>query len=212
MKIGISGAPAIGKTFFINNCLPKNVLPIRESARSVADLNPNIGVYKLRELIFNHHLRTELLSEAIAMDDKTIVATVYDRTIIDNIVFLNILESTKLTEIRKNMVKDIYLNGELKKYDFILYFDYTRDYDASFLGQVLSDELRVKTLGKWVKNAENFFELTDAFKEKFMSTAKEFGIKVINVVSDFDIHSLNQRNEYLKTFYFNSSQKTYPIQ
>lgn len=191
MKTGVSGAVGIGKTAFIEGLDGSIFLKVDEAARQVNAMYPDKNNEELRELIFHHQFTVESVAEKIKDD----VIAIFDRTIIDNIVFMELFAGKDIAESRKNFIKTAYLRG-FKKYDVIYYFDYGTQIDLDLLEQTLSDPFRKKTLGEFAE-IDKFMNFNKRFKEIFLRTAEELRTKVEVIYSDYDEFSLKERNEML---------------
>ena len=192
MKIGISGAVGIGKTWFVEELNNSIFLRVEEAARKVNAMYPDKNIEELRELIFHHQISVEEVVDRIAED----VIAVCDRTVIDNLVFMELFAGKELSEERKELVKSSYLQ-DLKKYDALYYLDYGSENDTQLLEEMLSDGFRKKTLGKFA-DFGYFFDFNRKFRDIFLKTADELGLPVEVIFSDYDVFSLNNRNQMLQ--------------
>lgn len=192
MKIGISGSVGIGKTWFVEELNNSIFLRIEEAARKVNAMYPDKNIEELRELIFHHQISVEEVVDRIAED----VIAVCDRTVIDNLVFMELFAGKELSEERKELVKSSY-SLDLKKYDALYYLDYGSENDTQLLEKMLSDGFRKKTLGKFAEIGR-FMEFNKRFKDVFLKTADELGLPVEVIFSDYDVFSLNNRNQMLQ--------------
>jgi hypothetical protein len=198
MKIGISGAVGIGKTYFVNSLDNSVFLAVDEAARQVNAMYPDKEIGDLREIIFHHQVAVEEVVDKLTED----VIAVCDRTVVDNLVFLNIFSGKEIAESKKNFVKSEYLNG-LKKYDALYYFDYGGWVDADLLKNTLSDSFRIKTLGKFIDDDifyanPKFKNFNENFKNIFLKTADELGIPVKIIETDYIEEDLQDRNKTLQ--------------
>ena len=191
MKIGISGAVGIGKTWFVEELDNSIFLRVEEAARKVNAMYPDKNIEELRELIFHHQLSVEEVVDKITED----VVAVCDRTIIDNIVFMELFAGKEIAEGKKNFLKVAYLR-DLRKYDAIYYLDYGSENDPQLLKRTLSDSFRKKTLGRF-SEIEEFMDFNKKFKDVFLRTADEFRMPVEVIYLDYDVFSLNNRNQTL---------------
>ncbi len=191
MKIGISGSVGIGKTWFVEELNNSIFLRIEEAARKVNAMYPDKRIEELRELIFHHQISVEEVVDRMAED----VIAVCDRTVIDNIVFMELFAGKELSEERKELVKSSYLR-DLKKYDALYYLDYGIKSDPQLLKKILSDSFRKKTLGKFT-DFGYFFDFNRKFRDIFLKTADELGMPVEVIEADYDEFSLNERNKML---------------
>ncbi len=191
MKIGISGAVGIGKTWFVEELNNSIFLRIEEAARKVNMMYPDKRMEELRELIFHHQISVEEVVDRMTED----VIAVCDRTVIDNIVFMELFAGKELSEERKKLVKSSYLRN-LKKYDALYYLDYGIKTDPQLLKKTLSDSFRKKTLGKFA-DLGYFFDFNRKFRDIFLKTADELGMPVEVIETDYDEFSLNERNKML---------------
>ena len=192
MKIGISGAVGIGKTWFVEELNNSIFLRVEEAARKVNAMYPDKNIEELRDLIFHHQISVEEVVDRIA---EAVIA-VCDRTVIDNLVFIELFAGKKLSEKRKELVKSSYLQ-DLKKYDALYYLDYGSENDAQLLERTLADSFRKKTLGKFAEIGR-FMEFNKRFKDVFLKTADELRMPVEIIFSDYDVFSLNNRNQMLQ--------------
>ena len=191
MKIGISGAVGIGKSYFINSLDNAIFLAVEEAARQVNAMYPDKNINDLREIIFQHQISVETVVDNIAEN----VISVCDRTLIDNIVFLEIFDSKNIANEKKAVLKSAYDRG-LKRYNELYYFDYGKYIDPIMLKTVLSDSFRKKTLGE-LASVEKFLEFNKRFKDKFLETAEKFGYAVKMIATDYEEYSLQERNKLL---------------
>jgi hypothetical protein len=198
VKTGISGAVGIGKTAFIDSLDGSIFLKVEEAARQVNAMYPDKDNEELRELIFHHQFSVE---EVVNKINEDLIA-IFDRTIIDNIVFMELFAGKELAESRKNFVKTAYLRG-FKKYDALYYFDYGSENDPQLLKRMLSDPFRKKTLGEFAEIGK-FIDFNKRFKAVFLRTADEFGLKVEVIETDFNEFSLKERNEMLSNKILNN--------
>ena len=198
MKTGISGAVGIGKTAFIDSLDGSIFLKVEEAARQVNAMYPDKDNEELRELIFHHQFSVE---EVVNKINEDLIA-IFDRTIIDNIVFMELFAGKELAESRKNFVKTAYLRG-FKKYDALYYFDYGSENDPQLLKRMLSDPFRKKTLGEFAEIGK-FIDFNKRFKAVFLKTAGEFGLKVEVIETDYNEFSLKERNEMLSNKILNN--------
>ena len=198
MKTGISGAVGIGKTAFIDSLDGSIFLKVEEAARQVNAMYPDKDNEELRELIFHHQFSVE---EVVNKINEDLIA-IFDRTIIDNIVFMELFAGKELAESRKNFVKTAYLRG-FKKYDALYYLDYGSENDLQLLKRMLSDPFRKKTLGEFAEIGK-FIDFNKRFKEVFLKTAGEFGLKVEVIETDYNEFSLKERNEMLSNKILNN--------
>ena len=198
MKTGISGAVGIGKTSFIESLDGSIFLKVEEAARQVNAMYPDKDNKELRELIFHHQFSVE---EVVNKINEDLIA-IFDRTIIDNIVFMELFAGKELAESRKNVVKTAYLRG-FKKYDALYYLDYGHIIDDALFKRMLSDDFRKKTLGSFAA-AYNFFDFNKKFRDIFLKTADEFGIPVEVIETDYNELSLKERNEMLSNKILNN--------
>jgi len=191
VKIGISGAVGIGKSYFINSLDNAIFLAVEEAARQVNAMYPDKDVNDLRDIIFQHQISVETVVDNIAEN----VIAVCDRTLIDNIVFLDLFDGQNIAKEKKEILKSAYKRG-LKKYDELYYFDFGKYIDPIMLKTVISDSFRKKTLGE-LACVEKFLEFNKKFKDKFLKTAEEFGYDVKVIKTDYEEYSLNERNKTL---------------
>ena len=198
MKTGISGAVGIGKTAFIDSLDGSIFLKVEEAARQVNAMYPDKDNEELRELIFHHQFSVE---EVVNKINEDLIA-IFDRTIIDNIVFMELFAGKELAESRKNFLKTAYLRG-FKKYDALYYFDYGSENDTQMLKRMLSDPFRKKTLGEFAEIGK-FIDFNKRFKAVFLRTAGEFGLKVEVIETDYNEFSLKERNEMLSNKILNN--------
>ena len=198
MKTGISGAVGIGKTAFIDSLDGSIFLKVEEAARQVNAMYPDKDNEELRELIFHHQFSVE---EVVNKINEDLIA-IFDRTIIDNIVFMELFAGKELAESRKKFLKTAYLRG-FKKYDELYYFDYGSENDLQLLKRMLSDPFRKKTLGEFAEIGK-FIDFNKRFKEVFLKTAGEFGLKVEVIETDYNELSLKERNEMLSNKILNN--------
>ena len=198
MKTGISGAVGIGKTAFIDSLDGSIFLKVEEAARQVNAMYPDKDNEELRELIFHHQFSVE---EVVNKINEDLIA-IFDRTIIDNIVFMELFAGKELAESRKNFLKTAYLRG-FKKYDALYYFDYGSENDLQLLKRMLSDPFRKKTLGEFAEIGK-FIDFNKRFKAVFLKTAGEFGLKVEVIETDYNEFSLKERNEMLSNKILNN--------
>jgi hypothetical protein len=192
MKIGISGAVGIGKTYFVNTLDNSIFLGVEEAARNVNAMYPERNIEDLREIIFHHQLAVEDVIDKLAEN----VIAVCDRTVIDNMTFIKLFDNG-ISENEKNSVKAAYANG-LKKYDELYYLDYGNSVDPILLEIILWDKFRKKTLGDFASDVNKFMDFNKKFKEVFLKTAAEFEIPVKVIETDYDEYSLNERNKALR--------------
>jgi hypothetical protein len=198
MKTGVSGAVGIGKTAFIEGLDGSIFLKVDEAARQVNAMYPDKKNEELRELIFHHQFSVE---EVVGRINEDLIA-VFDRTIIDNIVFMELFAGKEIAESKKNFIKTAYLS-DFKKYDIVYYFDYGTQIDLDLLRETLSDPFRKKTLGEFAE-IDKFMNFNKRFKEIFLRTAEELGTKVEVVYSDYDEFNLRKRNEMLSSKILNN--------
>ena len=198
MKIGISGAVGIGKTSFIESLDASIFLKVEEAARQVNAMYPDKNNEELRELVFHHQFSVEEVVDKINED----LIAIFDRTVIDNIVFMELFAGKELAGSRKNFVKTAYLRG-FKKYDALYYLDYGSENDPQMLKRMLSDPFRKKTLGKFAEIG-NFMNFNKRFKAVFLRTAEELGTPVKVIFADYDEFSLKERNEILSNKILNN--------
>ena len=198
MKTGISGAVGIGKTAFIDSLDGSIFLKVEEAARQVNAMYPDKDNEELRELIFHHQFSVE---EVVNKINEDLIA-IFDRTIIDNIVFMELFAGKEIAKSRKNFLKTAYLRG-FKKYDALYYFDYGSENDLQLLKRMLSDPFRKKTLGEFAEIGK-FIDFNKRFKEVFLKTADELGFKVEVIETDFNELSLRERNEMLSNKILNN--------
>ncbi len=191
MKIGISGSVGIGKTWFVEELNNSIFLRIEEAARKVNAMYPDKRMEELRELILHHQISVEEVVDRMAED----VVAVCDRTVIDNLVFMELFAGKELSEERKELVKSSY-SRDLKKYDALYYLDYGIETDPQLLKKTLSDSFRKKTLGKFA-DFGYFFDFNRKFRDILLKTADEFGMPVEVIETDYDEFSLNERNKML---------------
>ncbi len=198
MKIGISGAVGIGKTCFVDGLNNSIFLRIDEAARKVNAMYPDKKIEELRELIFHHQISVEEVVDRFAED----VIAVCDRTVIDNIVFMELFKGKEISAAKKNFVKSSYLL-DLKKYDALYYLDYGIETDPQLLKKTLSDSFRKKTLGKFA-DLGYFFDFNRKFRDIFLKTADEFGMPVEVIETDYNELSLKERNKMLSNKILNN--------
>ena len=198
MKTGISGAVGIGKTAFIDSLDGSIFLKVEEAARQVNAMYPDKDNEELRELIFHHQFSVE---EVVNKINEDLIA-IFDRTIIDNIVFMELFAGKEIAKSKKNFLKTAYLRG-FKKYDALYYFDYGSENDLQLLKRMLSDPFRKKTLGEFAEIGK-FIDFNKRFKAVFLKTAGEFGLKVEVIETDFNELSLKERNEMLSNKILNN--------
>jgi hypothetical protein len=198
MKTGISGAVGIGKTAFIDSLDGSIFLKVEEAARQVNAMYPDKDNEELRELIFHHQFSVE---EVVNKINEDLIA-IFDRTIIDNIVFMELFAGKEIAESRKKFLKTAYLRG-FKKYDELYYFDYGSENDTQMLKRMLSDPFRKKTLGEFAEIGK-FIDFNKRFKAVFLRTAGEFGLKVEVIETDYNEFSLKERNEMLSNKILNN--------
>ena len=198
MKTGISGAVGIGKTSFIESLDASIFLKVEEAARQVNAMYPDKNNEELRELVFHHQFSVEEVVDKINED----LIAIFDRTIIDNIVFMELFAGKEIAKSRKNVVKTAYLRG-FKKYGALYYFDYGSENDPQLLKRMLSDPFRKKTLGEFAE-IDKFMNFNKRFKAVFLRTADEFGLKVEVVETDYNEFSLKERNEMLSNKILNN--------
>jgi len=191
VKIGISGAVGIGKSYFINSLDNAIFLAVEEAARQVNAMYPDKDVNDLREIIFQHQISVETVVDNIAEN----VIAVCDRTLIDNIIFLEIFDNQDIANEKKAVLKSAYDRG-LKRYNELYYFDYGKYIDPIMLKTALSDSFRKKTLGE-LASVEKFLEFNKKFKDKFLQTAEEFNYSVKVIKTDYEEYSLQERNKTL---------------
>ena len=191
MKIGISGSVGIGKTWFVEELNNSIFLRIEEAARKVNVMYPDKNIEELRDIIFHHQISVEEVVDRMAED----VIAVCDRTVIDNLVFIELFAGKKLSEERKELVKSSYLQ-DLKKYDTLYYLDYGIETDPQLLKKTLSDSFRKKTLGEFA-DFGYFFDFNRKFRDIFLKTADELGMPVEVIETDYNEFSLNKRNKML---------------
>lgn len=192
MKIGISGAVGIGKTWFVEELDNSIFLRVEEAARKVNAMYPDKGIEELRDIIFHHQISVEEVVDNFTED----IVAVCDRTVIDNIVFMELFAGKEVAEGKKKFVKTAYLR-DLKKYDALYYLDYGSENDPQLLERTLSDGFRKKTLGKFTE-IDRFMEFNKRFKDIFLKTADELCMTVEIIFSDYDAFSLNNRNQMLQ--------------
>ena len=192
MKIGISGAVGIGKTWFVDGLSNSIFLRVEEAARKVNVMYPDKNMEELRELIFHHQISVEEVVDKFTED----IVAVCDRTVIDNIVFMELFADKELVKEKKAFVKSAYLN-DLKKYDALYYLDYGSENDTQLLKRTLLDGFRKKTLGEFAET-DKFMDFNKKFKDVFLKTADELGLQVEVIYSDYDVFSLNDRNQMLQ--------------
>ena len=198
MKIGISGAVGIGKTCFVDGLNNSIFLRIDEAARKVNAMYPDKKIEELRELIFHHQISVEEVVDRFAED----VIAVCDRTVIDNIVFMELFKGKEISVAEKNFAKSSYLRN-LKKYDALYYLDYGHIIDDALFKRMLSDDFRKKTLGSFAA-AYNFFDFNSKFRDIFLKTADEFGIPVEVIETDYNELPLKERNKMLSNKILNN--------
>ena len=198
MKTGISGAVGIGKTAFIESLDGSIFLKVEEAARQVNVMYPDKNNEELRELIFHHQFSVE---EVVGKINEDLIA-VFDRTIIDNIVFMELFAGKEIAESRKNFIKTAYLRG-FKKYDTLYYLDYGSENDPQMLKRMLSDQFRKKTLGEFAE-IDKFMNFNKRFKAVFLKTAHELEMPVEVIFADYDEFSLRERNEMLSNKILNN--------
>jgi len=191
VKIGISGAIGIGKSYFINSLDNAIFFAVEEAARQVNAMYPDKNINDLREIIFQHQISVETVVDNIAEN----VIAVCDRTLIDNIVFLELFDNQDIAKEKKDILKSAYKRG-LNKYDELYYFDYGKYIDPIMLKTALSDSFRKKTLSK-LASVEKFLEFNKRFKDKFLETAEEFNYSVKIIATDYGEYSLQERNKTL---------------
>ena len=68
---------------------------------------------------------------------------------------------------------------------------------------MLSDPFRKKTLGEFAEIGK-FIDFNKRFKEVFLKTAGEFGLKVEVIETDYNELSLKERNEMLSNKILNN--------
>ena len=192
MKIGISGAVGIGKTWFVEELNNSIFLRIEEAARKVNAMYPDKSMEELRELIFHHQISVEEVVDKFTED----IVAVCDRTVIDNLVFIELFADKEFVKEKKAFVKSAYLN-DLRKYDALYYLDYGIKTDPQLLKRTLSDDFRKKTLGQFA-DLGCFFDFNRKFKDIFLRKAEELGITVEAIETDYDVFSLNNRNQMLQ--------------
>ena len=192
MKIGISGAVGIGKTWFVDGLNNSIFLRVEEAARKVNVMYPDKNMEELRELIFHHQISVEEVVDRLNED----LIAVCDRTVIDNLVFIELFADKELAEEKKAFVKSAYLN-DLRKYDALYYLDYGSENDTQLLKRTLSDGLRKKTLGEFAE-INKFMDFNKKFKDVFLRTADELCLPVEVIFADYDVFSLNNRNQMLQ--------------
>ena len=200
MKTGISGAVGIGKTSFIESLDGSIFLKVEEAARQVNAMYPDKNNEELRELIFHHQFSVE---EVVGRINEDLIAiAIFDRTVIDNIVFMELFAGREIAEGKKKFIKTAYLRG-FKKYDALYYLDYGQDYDFEMLKIILSDPFRKMTLGKFAE-IDKFMNFNKRFKSVFLRTAAELGMQVEVISTNYDEFSLKERNEKLSNKILNN--------
>jgi hypothetical protein len=198
MKTGISGAVGIGKTALIEGLDGSIFLKVEEAARQVNAMYPDKNNEELRELIFHHQFSVE---EVVGRINEDLIA-IFDRTIIDNIVFMELFAGKEIAKSRKNVIKTAYSRG-FKKYDILYYLDYGSENDPQLLKRMLSDPFRKKTLGEFAE-IDKFMNFNKRFKAVFLKTAHELGMPVEVIFADYDEFSLRERNEILSNKILNN--------
>ena len=187
MKIGVSGLPATGKSTFINSLDYPFVISYGEAARKVYSLFPEYlsNIQKFERAVFDYQVGIESLNFNNMLE-------VFDRTIIDNIVFALLNDDNQGKELMLT-AKELYTKGLIRKYDFIYFFD-LKNANTKFIENVIkTDTLREKTLAGF--DLKNF---ANAYKEKFLKVAKYFGVDVWIYTTEANIKSFQERNEKIK--------------
>jgi dephospho-CoA kinase len=187
MKIGISGLPATGKSTFIKNLDYPFVISYGEAARKIYMLYPEYlsDLKKFERTIFDYQVSIESLNFNNMLE-------IFDRTIIDNIVFALINDDSQGKELML-LAKELYSKNLLKKYDFIYFFD-LKNVDTKFIKNVInSDTLRQKTLA-----GHDLNRLAKIYKEKFLKVSKYFGMDVWIYTTEANIESFEERNRKIK--------------
>jgi hypothetical protein len=187
MKIGISGLPVTGKSTFIKNLDYPFIISYGEAARKVYTLYPAYlsDLKKFERTIFDYQVNIESLNFNNMLE-------IFDRTIIDNIVFALINDENQGKELML-LAKELYAKSLLKKYDFIYFFD-LKKVNTKFVKNVInSDTLRQKTLAGYDLNC-----FAKIYKEKFLKVSKYFGIDVWIYTTEANIESFEERNRKIK--------------
>ena len=179
--------PATGKSAFIQNLDYPFIISYDEAARKVYKLYPEYlcDLRKFERTIFDYQVSIESLNFNNMLE-------IFDRTIIDNIVFALINDDSQGKELML-LAKELYSKNLLKKYDFIYFFD-LKNVDTKFIKNVInSDTLRQKTLA-----GHDLNRLAKIYKEKFLKVSKYFGIDVWIYTTKANIESFEERNRKIK--------------
>jgi predicted ATPase len=167
MKIALSGFEGVGKSYLTEKMNEHGFFKIRESARSLIALK-NLG-FEDRNMLSMTALTNNLKAIDMVCDNK-IEKAVFDRSVLDDFIYLNLYQGQSLSkELFQKIIDDCNSKNETTTiYDKIVLLKHSKN-DDYIKTSVLSDEDRI-----YGQSIEQYKKVSEIWEYNFFENFKEF--------------------------------------
>ncbi len=167
MKMALSGFEGVGKSYLTEKMSEYGFFKVKESARSLIALK-NLG-FEDRNMLSMTALTNNLKAIDIVCDNN-IEKAVFDRSILDDFIYLSLYQGQNLSkELFQKIIDDCNSrNGTTTIYDKIVLLTHSKD-DDYINNSVLSDKDRI-----YGQSIEQYKKASEIWEYNFFENFKEF--------------------------------------